>query len=1292
MENRTKQAGLIAFLCMITLLFSGSMMNVQAQSNIPDALESFEGLDQSVWERVTVSGFGNENNFSVVAMAEYQDHLYAMTRNQDLGAEVWRTNGTGWEQVLFPNGETNGIYGNTKINNVWARMIVFEGKLYFGFSSGLQGTALGSTGCEIWRYDGTTWQPVISDKRAVEETGTLSTITDCGASDDNPSAYFSDSSKIWTTDQWVGGVLTISSGAGQYRKFRITANTATQLTVQQNEQANTYTDGSTESEFTLCDEKTYNNPFPLYSYTLGAINTGDTYEINMGWEQNGFGDFWNKTITAMRIFDGKLYVSTGLNYDRGAQVWFTEDGDTWQVTRSAKTATEPYTFNSFGNFHEAQAGYFGSLKPVSSSITDLVVSSVSGAPVLYAGGTGTSGPAGGCSRLAQLTAGGWQLIVDSGVDTNTTGSNENGFGSPSGCGTNQFNFMPWSLADFLGELMVGISGDGTRVLRAPALTDEQSMLDDDLWTYSVGQGNIEDGYTDPLGSSVYPNGFDGYTFSGGTYQNIATNLFPFGGMLFGGTISFYVPEYNLPADMDELLGAQLWRSSNGMTWTQVTDDGFGDSDTIMFEAFAEFNGVLYVSGSKGASSTPSGLGGAKIYRMAYEPCVITEADQTLADKFERFTVTGITTPLPEADPNPPGFLGASFLRVGDLDGDDTKEIVVTSVSGASGSFWTADGAVAVFTRTSDDLSTWTQSVIRADFAWANDMLIRDVNGDGEVDIMVFDNFLAGAFTNNPAGIYWLKNLGGDITDPGNWEKITLYAKDPAEEGIDDYERAKRRASYHQAYFVDLDGDGREDFVTTRISMEIWQARDTQPLLYEQQYMWVEWFRAETDLTTYPTGFSGPYDIGDGAGFLMGMADIDDDGLLDVLGPQFFITDPGGLIVKGSPDGIDPYGDSLVWFKNPGPQEIANDRNIAWERYTIDNWYESSNPVGKAFSIFPADLTNDGSDELIVTSHNHQDSVDTQRVWPSGVYYLSIPDDPYDSANWSPVAIDTGDAFLVDRPGGPYGQGSPGFAAVGDITGNGLADMVVAGDGRGSTYYYEAVEADAICSLKFKRAALYEDPASMPAEIKLYDIDGDGELEILGTVYDTSFAKDSSSGSVFIWKMISQVGCSKDSDCSAGEKCLEGVCEAIPDVPLTIDKCKVKAGKNGKGDSIKFSGLLDVTTADFDAAIGDNVTVTIAADGIPDLNETTFTFPIEEDTLKKGKYKSTKIKPEDKSDPVTSLQIDSIKGKMKFSGKNLDLTGLSCPITITIKIGDYTAEKVLYEDIVNGPKKPCPPEL
>jgi hypothetical protein len=86
------------------------------------------------------------------------------------------------------------------------------------------------------------------------------------------------------------------------------------------------------------------------------------------------------------------------------------------------------------------------------------------------------------------------------------------------------------------------------------------------------------------------------------------------------------------------------------------------------------------------------------------------------------------------------------------------------------------------------------------------------------------------------------------------------------------------------------------------------------------------------------------------------------------------------------------------------------------------------------------------------------------------------------------------------------------------------------------------------------------------------------------------------------------------------------------------------------------------------------------------------FPVEESSIKKGNYTSPKVKPVKKTDPVTSLQIDTNKGTIKFSGKTLNLTGLRCPVTFWVQVGDYFAEIVLDEDIVNGPKKPCPPEL
>lgn len=507
-----------------------------------------------------------------------------MTRNEVEGTEVWRTSGTGWEQVLFPNSETNGIYGNSWINNVWGDMMVFQGKLYFGFSSGLQGTVLKSTGCEIWRYDGTAWEAVISDKKDTEESGVITLISGCEDDDGNITAEITDNSKSWTEDEWAGEVLQITSGNGRFRRFDIISNTSDTLTIQQNEVA-----GNVGSEYTICTSQHYTNPFPPYEYDLGEVQVGDSYEIGTGYEENGFGDYWNKTITDMTIFDDNLYISTGLNYEYGAQVWYTAAGDDWTITQPA---------NSFGNFH-LDSNYPNAQKPVSTSIPSLCPSSVSGTEILYAGGTGSTGDLGKCSRMAKLTGTGWELIVDVNVDANGEGTNENGFGDGMGCDIFTGNFMPWSLASFNNKLHAGINSlGGVRVLYT-----ENGSSEDGNWFYSVG------------GNSGIPNGFDGIVNGGfpDSFQNISVNLFPFGDYLYGGIVSTYSPA--LGSTEEYLTGSHIWKSSDGIVWEQVTDNGFSDDYIINFEAFTTFANALYVSGSKGASSSTEGLGGAKIFRL-----------------------------------------------------------------------------------------------------------------------------------------------------------------------------------------------------------------------------------------------------------------------------------------------------------------------------------------------------------------------------------------------------------------------------------------------------------------------------------------------------------------------------------------------------------------------------------------------------------------------------------------------------------------------------------------------------
>ena len=165
-----------------------------------------------------------------------------------------------------------------------------------------------------------------------------------------------------------------------------------------------------------------------------------------------------------------------------------------------------------------------------------------------------------------------------------------------------------------------------------------------------------------------------------------------------------------------------------------------------------------------------------------------------------------------------------------------------------------------------------------------------------------------------------------------------------------------------------------------------------------------------------------------------------------------------------------------------------------------------------------------------------------------------------------------------------------------------------------------------------------------------------------------------------------VECTNNTHCDPGYRCTGNAC--APRGSMRVDKATVKAGKTDGTDSMQFSGWMNATAADVNAAIGGSIIVTIGAADIPDLDETTFTFPVTAATFVSGKYKSPKAVIVNKTDPVVSFAFDSATGLMKFSAKNVDLTGVSCPITVTVQFGDYAARVQMTETIVNS-TKPCP---
>jgi len=584
---------------------------------LPKGSPAITGEDGSVWVQVSPPGFGNQDNISVVALYPFQGELYAITRNDETGFELWKTSGTGWTQITVPGlTDNSNFFGfikpgafadqyDAKFNlkqNVWGDMIEFNGSLYIAINTGYQGAQLyGSQAFEIWRYNGTVWEAIAAQSVDLDESGTITGITDCADADAAFSGQLTDSSKSWTTDEWANCVLRVEGefdgsegtipGTPGIRVFEISSNTADTLTIQEHEDANS-------DQYTICAEhriRRDNDP-GRPDNVVAAITTGDSYTIECGVDERGFGEMWNKSIKDFEILNGELYASIALNYPDGARVWKSGDGVNWA----------PSSDYSFGVFHgfdpdgvetgfclvpgtESRNG-----DPVSSSVTNFGKSDVTGTETLFTGGTGTSGCNGRGARVTRLDGSNWTLIVDYFVDENDTGTNENGFGVADSFPTS--NFQAWSWANYDNLLFVSVIRlkEGSRVM----YTGTGSDLDG-AWSYSMG------------GDSTVPDGF-------GDVTNIGSHLYVFDSALYAGTIAN--AGFNTGATTN---GADIWQgtgSGTAVNWIRVTGDGFGDPSIIQFEAFTTFNNALHVAGSNITSSgfngeQAPGYSGAKVFRL-----------------------------------------------------------------------------------------------------------------------------------------------------------------------------------------------------------------------------------------------------------------------------------------------------------------------------------------------------------------------------------------------------------------------------------------------------------------------------------------------------------------------------------------------------------------------------------------------------------------------------------------------------------------------------------------------------
>ncbi len=143
------------------------------------------------------------------------------------------------------------------------------------------------------------------------------------------------------------------------------------------------------------------------------------------------------------------------------------------------------------------------------------------------------------------------------------------------------------------------------------------------------------------------------------------------------------------------------------------------------------------------------------------------------------------------------------------------------------------------------------------------------------------------------------------------------------------------------------------------------------------------------------------------------------------------------------------------------------------------------------------------------------------------------------------------------------------------------------------------------------------------------------------------------------------------------------------IDLTITKCKVTAGKTQGGDDFDASGTMASSPLGLSMVTQIDVNIVSLADGNT-IHSESIAFDAGTDLIK-NKYNYSYKVPSGEAGAITSLKMDLSRKTFEIKAKNIDLTGLACPLQLNITIGNYTLSGDVDETIVNGTKT-IPPRL